>query len=205
MSSSAQWSAVRFGREVPLLLGTMGQNAPSPPTTERGAEGGMSPAGWPAERTPRPHRTAVYVGIGVAIVVVMVVLAYVLVIGSHTAGTSSGTQGKVLAARSTSYSLSIGAFNGINFVVSSESQIQGEVNSSRGIQVYIFTPSEFQYLVKNLTVGQYVWTSGIVADQAVFDLVIPVQPGQWVLSFVNPNVNFPTGVTLYSDLTLTTD
>ena len=138
------------------------------------------------------------------IIVVIVILAVVLTHGIHSAKGTSGSPGEVLVPQGTSYSMVIGQFNGINFVVNSTSQIQGDVNSSRGIQAYILTPSEFAYLVKNLTVGEYVWTSGDVANQTVYDLVIPVQPGQWVLSFVNPNSNFPTGVTFYTNLTLTT-
>jgi len=155
------------------------------------------------EKPPRP-RTKVYVVVGVAIVVAMIVFAYVLTDGFRSSSGSSGSDGKVLVPRGTSYSMIIGQYNGINFVISSASHILGEVNSSRGVQLYILTPDEFHYLVKNLTVGQYVWTSGVVANQTIYDMDISVQPGQWVLSFVNPSLSFPTGVTFYSDVTLST-
>lgn len=189
----------------PFLLGLSGQVTVPPVTTEGRTEGGTSsPASTPG-KAPDARRRSIYVGIGVAIIVVMVILAYFLTNGFHSAGGSSGTQGTVLVPRGTSYSMVIGQFNGINFHVNSSAKIQGEVNSSQGIQVYLLTPSEFQYLAKNLTVGQYVWTSGVVANQVVDELDISVQPGQWVLSFVNPNSNFPTGVTFYTNLTLTPD
>ena len=154
---------------------------------------------------PPPSRTRTYLWVGVAVIVIaMLVVTYVLTGGFHLSSSSSGSGGKVLIPRGTSYSMIVGQFNGINFVIGSESQISGEMNSSRGIQVYIMTPAEFEYMVTNLVIGQYVWTSGVVADQTIYDIDISVQPGQWVLSFVNPSAVTPTGVTFYSDVTLTT-
>ena len=167
-----------------------------------------SEVGQPAELPPAPstggrpkRRTRTYLAVGVAIVLVILVAAYVMS-GGFRPASSSGSPGVVLIPAGTGYSMVIGQFNGIDFVISQESRITGLLNSSHGIQIYILTPTEFQYLVKNLTVSAYVWTSGVVADQVVYQLNVTVQPGQWVLSFVNPNLGWPTGVGFYSDVVL---
>jgi len=180
-----------------------GPNDRAVPPDAYGPAQGAVPSESTVPRPSPPRKSRVFLGVGAGVVVVaMVVVAFVLSGGFHFANDASGSSATVLIPRGTSYSMIIGQFNGINFVIGSESKIQGQVNSSRGIQVYILTPAEFHDLVHNLTVGQYVWTSGIVADQVVYNLDVAVAPGQWVLSFVNPNVSFPTGVTFYSDVTL---
>jgi hypothetical protein len=131
----------------------------------------------------------------------VLVAAYAMTGGFRPPG-SSGTSGVVLIPAGTGFSMTIGQFNSVIFEISKESSITGLLNSSRGIQLYIMTPSEFQYLVRNLTVATYVWTSGVVADQAPYNLNVTVQPGQWVLAFVNPNVSWPTGVGFYSNVVL---
>jgi len=200
--SGPAWSPHRVGRELPFFLRLSGPGVGSPSGPGPGTAGTTPAAGSNSPKAPKSGRTSIYVGVGVAVIVVMVILAWMLTNGFHPAGGSFSSSGYVLVPRGTSYSMVIGQFNGIDFHVNATSQIQGEVNSSRGIEVYILTPPEFAFLVKNLTVGQYVWSSGVVANQTVVNLNIPVEPGQWVLSFVNPNANFPTGVTFYSDLTL---
>jgi hypothetical protein len=193
-----------FHRGTLFVLKFSGQSSIPPPAAGPGMEGAPSTGGVPSGKPTTLRGTPVYIGVGVAIVVVMVVLAYLLTGGFHAASKgSSGSNGTVLIPRGTGYSYVIGQFNGIVFSITSESRIQGELNSSRGIAIYIFTTAEFQYLVRNLTVGQYVWASGVVADQTIYDLNVLVQPGQWVLSFVNPNVSWPTGVGFYSDVVLT--
>ncbi len=150
---------------------------------------------------PGKGRTRTYLAVGLAFILVMVLVAYA-VIGEVRPAGSSGSSGTVLIPNGTGYSLVIGAFNGVNFVVSQESRITGTFNSSHGVQVYVLTPAEFQSLVKSGNVSEYVWTSGVVADQTVYQLDVTVQPGQWVLAFVNPNVSWPTGVGFYSDVVL---
>jgi len=148
-----------------------------------------------------PMRMRVYLGIGVAIVVVMVVVGYLLVAMPHSSS-PSGSNGYVLVPYGTGYSMSSGQYNAVNFVVNTTSSIHGLINSSRGIQLYIMTPAEYGHLVTTLNVSGYVWTSGIVADQTIYSADIPVAPGQWVLAFVNPFPNTPTGVGFYSNLVL---
>jgi hypothetical protein len=133
---------------------------------------------------------------------VVILAAYVLTGGFQGSTGSSSSSGTVLIPYGTGLSLSIGQFNGINFVITSESVIKGSLNSSRGVQIYIMTPSEFAALVKNSNVSGYEWTSGIVAVQTIYQLNVAVSPGQWVLSFVNPFPSTPTGVGFYSDVTL---
>ena len=152
-------------------------------------------------RRPSDRRTRNYLVVGVVVILAVVLSAYVVMGGLRTAS-SSGSTGTVLIPFGTGYSMVIGQYNGINFDISHESRITGLLNSSHGIQIYILTPSEFAYLVKNLSVSGYVWTSGVVAFQQLYQLNVAVQPGQWVLSFVNPNVSWPTGVGFYSDVVL---
>lgn len=195
-SDRSEWFAIALGGSPNASHSVAGPGSPAVSSPE---------AVTPDPRKPRAHRgNPIYTGIVVVILVVAVVLAYVLTGGFHSSNGSSGSSSTVLIPRGTGYSYNIGQFNGINFVISSESRIQGELNSTHGVAIYILTPAEFEYLVKNLTVGQYVWTSGVVADQSIYHLNVTVQPGQWVLSFVNPNVSWPTGIGFYSDVTLTT-
>jgi hypothetical protein len=203
IASRTAISGGRFGRGPAFLLTLRGQAEASPSPTQLTPE----PAVRTEEAAPRspspPRRTSAYVGAGVAVVVVIVALAYLLSGGFHSSHGSSGSTGTVLIPRGTGYSYSIRQFNGIVFAVTSESRIQGELNSSHGVQIYLFTPTEFQYLVRNLTVGQSEWTSGVVANATIYDLDVIVQPGSWVLSFVNPNEYLPTGIGFYTDVTLT--
>ena len=202
--SSVPWAVPPRSQSRRFTL-QLGGGADVPPPTSGPGAGTADPTATSAPvKVPKSRRTSIYAGVGVAIIVVMVILAWAVTGGFHLSGTPSGSSGYVLVPRGTSYSMVIGQFNGIDFDVNSTSHIEGQVNSSRGIAVYILTPADFAYLVKNLTVGPYVWTTGVVADGTPDTLNIPVQPGQWVLSFVNPNVSWPTGVTFYSDLTLTT-
>jgi len=144
----------------------------------------------------------VLIAVGVAIIVVMVVLAYLLTGGFHHAGGSSATQGRVLVPFGASYSLPNGQFDGLTFTINSTSVIQGELNSSRGVDLYVMTPTEFETLVRTLNVTGYEWASGEVADQTIYNVDVTVTAGTWILAFTPPNPNIPTGVGFYSDLTL---
>ena len=164
--------------------------------------GASPPESKGAPETPPPRRTSsrtIVVG-AVAVVVVMIV-AYLLFAGMHSSG-GSGSSGYVLVPDGTGYSLPVGQFNGINFEVSTPSSVHGQINASRGVQVYLMTPSEYQFLVRTLNVSGYNWTSGVVAFETTYSLTVPVPVGAWVLAFVDPNPVLPTGIGFYSDLTL---
>jgi hypothetical protein len=156
----------------------------------------------PSAVPSRHHRAQLYWGIGAAVVVAIIVTAYILTGGFHRSSSASTSDELVLIHDGTSYSMNIGEFNGIYFSASSASSIDGQLNSSRGIQVYLMTPDQFQTLTRTLNVSGYTWTSGVVAIQTVYDLHIPVPVGEWVLSFVNPNPDSPTGVGIYSNVVL---
>jgi hypothetical protein len=137
--------------------------------------------------------------VAIAVALIMIVTAYVLAIEIHP---SAGSSAVVLVPYGTGYSLSGGEPVGITFTVSSESSIDGTLNSSRGIQIYIMTPQQFETLANYGNVSTYVWTSGRVANGMIYALHLTVSPGQWVLAFVNPNPDSPTGVGFYSNVTL---
>jgi len=195
--------AGRYRHGSPFVLGLGGSTDAVPPTTDgRTKSGAQAPESAPL-KVPKKGRSSVYIGVGVAIIVVMVVLAYILTGGFHHAGGSSGTQGRVLVPFGSSYSLPSGQFDGLTFTINSTSIIQGELNSSRGVDLYVMTPTEFETLVRTLNVSGYEWASGEVADQSIYQVDITVTPGTWVLAFTPPNQYIPTGVGFYSDLTLT--
>ena len=156
----------------------------------------------PRKAVPSPRHSRWLLGAGVVVLAIVLVLTYVMTGGFHGSSSNSSSGGKVLVPFGTGLSLPIGEFNGINFVIGSESTISGALNSSRGIEIYILTPLQFAGLVKNTTVSGYVWSSGVVANQAVYDLHVEVSPGQWVLSFVNPFSYTPTAVGFYNDVIL---
>jgi len=186
---------------------------PRPGLADAGGNPSANAASGTAPPTPstdilagneRPkHRARWPLVAGVAVVAVVLVVAYLLVVGVPGSSSSSHSNGTVLITYGTGLSLPIGQFNGINFVINSSSSISGSLNSSRGIEIYIMTPTQFAALVKNAAVSGYVWASGIVANQTIYDLHVTVAPGQWVLSFVNPFSYTPTAVGFYSDVTLT--
>ena len=174
---------------------------PSNEPAEREAE--RSSGSTDSSGTPRPRRSSsLMLVVGVVVVVVVMVVAYMLFAGMHSSGSSSGSKGYVLVPNGTGYSLPVGQFNGINFQVSTPSTIQGQINASRGVQVYLMTPSEYQVLVRTGNISGYNWTSGVVAYETTYTLTVPVPVGTWVLAFVDPNSVLPTGVGFYSDLTL---
>ena len=188
---------LRFAPSVVLVSVTS-----SPSTDASPSEASAEAPTRPASRGPAKSRTRTYLAVGVAIILVVVAIAaYSMTVGFRPAG-SSGTSGTVLITDGTGYPMSVGQYNGISFTISQDSRITGTLNSSHGVQIYILTPSEFQYLVKNNNVSSYVWTSGVVANAELYVLNVTVQPGQWVLSFVNPNLYVPTGVGFYSNVVL---
>jgi len=64
------------------------------------------------------------------------------------------------------------------------------------------TPTEFQSFARTLHVNGSEWASGWVANGSIYQVDIPVPTGAWYLSFINPNSYIPTGVGIYSDITL---
>lgn len=170
----------------------------SPAESERtGGRSAPSSTGAPWRRWTRIYAIA-----GVVIVLVVILAAYALTGGFHHSS-GSGPSAQVLVTDGTGYPITNGQFNGIAFIINSTSVIQGEINSSRGVVLDIMTPTQFEHLVKALNVSGYEWTSGVVADQTIYDVDITVAPGQWYLAFLDPSPYLPTGVGFYSDLTLT--
>ncbi len=144
------------------------------------------------------RRRRSYIVVAAAIVVAVIILAIVLMGNLHHAGTSN----VVLVPAGAGYSFPVGQFAAVAFTVGSASVITGTLNSSRGVEVYLMTPQQLQAFVKATYVTGYTWGSGWVANETVYALDVPVPAGQWDLAFINPNAGIPTGVGIYTDITL---
>jgi len=141
--------------------------------------------------------------VAILIVLVVIVAAYLWTGGFHRPTSPSGSAGTVLLPDGFSYSIMNGQFSDVAFHINSTSVIQGKLNSSEGVLVDVMTPAEFVHLAITLNVSGYQWTSGPVADRSIYNLDVTVDPGGWFLAFLDPNASFPTGLSFYSDLTLT--
>lgn len=168
----------------------------------------IAPPSGPQASSTRPStrrqiRLTSIAVVAVLVVLIIVVAAYVFTGGFHPAKSSSSPEGIVLLPDGASYSITLGQFSGIAFHINSTSTVQGKLNSSNGVIIDLMTPAEFTHLSLYANVSGYEWSSGAVADQSIYTLDVSVPPGQWNLAFLDANVSFPTGVSFYSDLTLT--
>ena len=175
---------------------------PDAPSAEPAPNG---PVPSPSGGAPARRQVPMYTVVLAAVLIVLVVFAgaYVWTGGFHRTTSPSGSLGTVLLPSGSSYSIVNGQFSDVAFRINSTSVVQGQLNSSEGVLVDVMTPAEFEHMAITLNVSGYQWTSGAVADRTVYSLDVTVAPGQWFLAFLDPNASFPTGVSFYSDLTLT--
>jgi hypothetical protein len=173
--------------------------ARSPSAVPNAPEGEPPKVGTPSRGTQGHPKYTLYLAVGVIIVVAMFLTAYVLISDEHPKASSSGI---VLVPAGTGYSLPIGQWTGTSFTANSASVITGTLNSSRGVAIYLMTTEEFATYARTLNISGYAWASGLVADQSTYPLNIPVPAGTWYIAFTDPNVNFPTGIGIYTDITL---
>ncbi len=156
-------------------------------------------AGGPSQRARGRSKYPLYLAVGAVVIVAMFLTAYAVLIAEHPKTSSSGV---VLGTRRDRVSLPIGQWTGTLFTANSASVITGSLNSSRGVAIYIMTQDEFATYARTLNISGYAWASGSVADQSIYDLHIPVPAGTWYIAFTDPNLNLPTGIGIYSDITV---
>lgn len=125
--------------------------------------------------------------------------AYVLSNGFHPASKSTTD---VLLPKDSYYSLPGNQYNAIDFITKATSRITGTFTNTLGVIVYILDPVQLMALNHNGTVGSYQWSSGLIANLTVDNLTVVVAPGQWALTFFNPNVLNTTIVGFYTPLIL---
>jgi hypothetical protein len=141
----------------------------------------------------------------IVIVVGLIIAAYALNVLFHKPSSSTPTK-TILAQEGTFYSIPVSQFNGIAFQNSGTAVVNGTFSNTYPLILYTMTPTQFENLSKKGVVPGYEWTSGTIGGNTVTNLNLVVQPGAWVLVFLNPSTNPITGVTtlvgFYSDLTL---
>lgn len=144
------------------------------------------------------HGRGLYLVVTAVVVVVIVVAGYAL-----TGGFQSSHGGPlVLAHAGTYYTIPGGQFDGITFIISATSIINGTFSTSWGIVLYEMNSTQFLSYSKTNILPSYEWTSGWIANATVYNLDLTVSPGSWALVFVNPSPVNTTAIGFYTDLTL---
>lgn len=156
-----------------------------------------SPTASPARHQRRGYLIAATV---VVIIVVAAVAGYALLGGFQKSSTSS--KPFVIIPEGSEYSIPVGQFNGITFIVNATSVVNGTFENSFGIVLYQMTSAQFEAFVKTTILAGYEWTSGTIANGTPYDLDLTVTPGSWVLVFLNPNPYVTTAIGFFTDLTL---
>ena len=183
---------------------------PPPNSAVGGAEGGLpgeptSPGGTrPRGRPPRPRPWA-YVVVIVVVVAGAAGGAYFFTAGFHAPGTASS--GKVLVPDGTQYSIPVGQYNAVSFIITGNATVTGTIYEAFGLQLYRMTPAQYEHLVVTLNYSAgWEWTSGPLANNTVYNLSMTAPAGQWELVFANPNglqTFLTTLVGFYTNLVLT--
>jgi hypothetical protein len=192
----------RWGLDSPDFDDRVGSSSPAPVQewTPPPAAGSS-----PQEPAPKSKRTT-YVVIAVVIVVVMLVAAYALTNGFRRP-TSSPAE-SVLVPQGADYSLPVAQFNGVTITVNSgNATVNGTIVCSYGLQLYTMTPAQFEYLSIKGDFDGYEWTSGVLANDTIYNINLVFGPGQWVVVFYNPNpvhTFLTTSVGFYTNLVLIT-
>jgi hypothetical protein len=134
----------------------------------------------------------------VAIVAIVVIAAYLATGGfqNHHGGPL------VLVAEGAYYTIPGGQFNGITFLISATSVINGTFSNSYGIVLYEMNSTQFLSYARTNLIPGYEWTSGSIANNSVYNLDLTVPPGSWALVFANPSQVNPTAIGFYTALTL---
>jgi len=156
-------------------------------------------------RTFRSRRgKMVAVGLGALVVAAALFGAY-----GATGGfwTSASPAIEYLVPKDSLYSLPGGQFFDVSLNVQKSTTVSGQFTNTKGITLYVMTPTEVTYLSEKGTVGSYYWTSGRIANLTLTNFNYTFAPGQWGLVFlnadnpslVNPSIN-TTIVTIYSGL-----
>jgi len=151
-----------------------------------------------ASSATRRRRRRLLLASAVAAVVVVVVLAYALTGGFQSSHSSS----LVLVSAGTYYTIPVGQFNGITFIIGTTSVINGTFSNAFGIVLYEMNDAQFLSYGKTNILDGYEWTSGPIANNSVYNLDLTIQPGSWALLFVNPSPINVTAIGFYTDLTL---
>jgi hypothetical protein len=173
---------------------------PSEPSASQTNPAEPASNSWVGRRSGRGRKWP-YVVVVIAVAVLVAGGVYLALGVHHVTGQTGVT---ILAHSGTYYSLPVGQFNGVTFIINTTAEINGTFVNTYGVTLYTMTPAQFLVLVRTSVVSGYEWTSGRIPDNAIDMLNLTIQPGSWVLVFLNPNTIQTTLVGFYSDLTLET-
>jgi len=175
------------------VAGESPDKAPSATASERLPTPPSSPRSGGNHRCRRIFLVAAIVAVGM-----VVLLAYAL-----TGGFQSSHNGPlVLVPAGAYYTIPVGQFNAITFIVGTTSVINGTFSNAFGIVLYEMNNTQFLSYGKTNILDGYEWTSGPVAANSVYDLDLTIPPGSWALVFSNPSPINVTAIGFYTDLTL---
>ena len=116
---------------------------------------------------------------------------------------SSGSGKLVLEKEGSYYTMPVGQFNGITFIVNESSIINGTFFNTYGVDLFQMTPTQYLEFTRTTHLSGYEWNVNVTAE-TIYNLDLTVQPGAWVIAFVNPSPTQTTLVGFYTDLTLST-
>ena len=116
---------------------------------------------------------------------------------------SSGSGKLVLEKEGSYYTMPVGQFNGITFIVNESSVINGTFFNTYGVDLFQMTPAQYLEFTRTTHLSGYEWNVNVTAE-TIYNLNLTVQPGAWVIAFVNPSPTQTTLVGFYTDLTLST-
>jgi len=152
---------------------------------------------------PSGPRFWVYLAIIVVIVAGLAGSVYVATNGFHRNSGSTGPT--VIIVNQTSWAIPITQCNAVVFIAPSNSTVNGTLYENGGLDIYTMTPAQYAHYLRYSTIQGYEWTSGVIANNSVYHLDVPVLAGQWDLVFSDPysNVTYAnTLVAFYTNVVL---
>lgn len=178
------------------------ERAPDPSSDSDSSE----PQFFPPKSRPDPSGPSLLIYAVVIILVVAVVAGAVYFSTGGFHRSSTGSTGTILIANQTQWSIPITQFNGVAFITQDNGTVNGTLYESAGLEIYTMTPTQYAKYAKTDIVPGYEYTSGLIANDSLYEIGIDITVGQWYLVFSDPfsNITYAnTLVAFYTNVVLT--
>ena len=182
--------------------------SPAPPSPDSPIEPPSSSPSRPAPIDINPAlglhpapggRTRLYV-ILTAVAVTIIVVLVVILAGYHHLASSSSSSEVLAPVGWNANSLPYEQFGDVPFIAHSSVTITGSFITSNEITVYIMNETQFEVLVKTLSLDGYEYTTG---QEWQGTINATVGPGNWELVFYASNPSGSSGVAITTAVVLT--
>lgn len=127
-----------------------------------------------SQSTVRTSGAGRHLVIALVVVVAVVLVSYALIADLRPGG---GPRTTIVAKAGTVYSLSVGQFNAVTFLMRSSAVVNGTFGDVWPIILYLVNTSQFQTLVRTLNITGFEWTSGMLPGGISHNLDLTASSG----------------------------